>query len=167
MSFFRSRCPFEFDYNINGSKLTRAANTFKDLGIVFDTKLTFYPHIKASCCKALKIPGFVKRVCTQFKLVAPIKSLYCALVCSVLEYASVTCDPHTISHSYALERVQCKFLSFASYVLEINHPPYDYIPVLASLKLSLLADRRVRANISFLSKLISGLIDPPIPSPMH
>jgi len=112
MSFFRSRRPFEFDYNINGSKLTRAANTIKDLGIVFDTKLTFYPHIKTFFCKALKIFGFVKRVCSQFKLVAPIKSLYCALVHSVLEYASVICDPHTISHSYALERMQRKIPVF-------------------------------------------------------
>jgi hypothetical protein len=161
MSFFRSRRPFEFDYNINGSKLTCAANTIKDLGIVFDTKLMFYSHIEASCCKALKILGFVKRVCSQFKLVAPIKSLYCAIVRSVLEYASVICDPHTISYSYALERVQRKFLSFAGYVLEINHLPHDYTSVLTSLKLSSLANRRVRANLSFLSKLIAGLLDSP------
>lgn len=32
-------------------------NTIEDLGIAFDTKL--FPYIESSCCKALKILGFV------------------------------------------------------------------------------------------------------------
>jgi len=37
-----------FDYNINGHKLIKVGNTVKDLGILFDTKLTLFSHIKSS-----------------------------------------------------------------------------------------------------------------------
>jgi hypothetical protein len=161
MSFYRSCSPINFDYNINGHNLQKIGSTVKDLDIVFDIKLKFYPHIESSSSKALKILGYVKRVCIQFKLITLIKLLYCALVRSVLEYGSVLFDPHVISHSYILERVQRKFLNFAGHILKIPHQPHDYSPVHSSLQLSSLADKRIQANSTFLTKLLSGKIDSP------
>jgi len=60
-----------------------------------------------------------------------------------------------------LERVQNKFLKYASYVLEIECPPHNYLPVLEYLKLDSLANRRRHANLAFLSKLLNGQIDSP------
>jgi len=54
-----------------------------------------------------------------------------------------------------------KSVSFALYVLKIDHAQHDYFPVLIELKLSSLADRRVAANLSFLNKLLDGSIDAP------
>jgi len=47
----------------------------KDLGVMFDSDLKFRNHIDASCCKALKALGFLKRVCNEFKLRTPLKAL--------------------------------------------------------------------------------------------
>ncbi|KAF0753949.1 Uncharacterized protein FWK35_00038693, partial [Aphis craccivora] len=54
-----------------------------------------------------------------------------------------------------LERVQRKLLSFATYLLKIEHRFHDYEAVLNSLHLQSLADKR----ITVLLKLIDGSID--------
>ncbi|XP_008190178.1 uncharacterized protein LOC103312002 [Acyrthosiphon pisum] len=54
-----------------------------------------------------------------------------------------------------------RFLSYAAFVLKINHPPHDYFLVVQELSLISLADRRVNANIEFLNKLVDGRIDAP------
>jgi len=76
-----------------------------------------------------------------------IKSLYSALERSVLEYASVLWNPHTTNQSYLLERVQRKCLSFAVYKLG-----HDYSPVLLTLQLFYLTDRKFKTKLIFLSK---------------
>jgi hypothetical protein len=103
----------------------------------------------------------VKRIASEFKLESSIKVLYCSLVRSIVEYGSVLWDRHTTSSSLQLERVQRRFLSFAAYVLKIDHVPHDYFPVLTELHLSSLVDRRATANLSFLRKLLDGSIDAP------
>jgi hypothetical protein len=60
-----------------------------------------------------------------------------------------------------LERVQRKFLSFAAYLLNIEHRPHDYDAVIDRLSLQSLADRRITINKVFLVKLINGSIDCP------
>ncbi|KAF0750041.1 Uncharacterized protein FWK35_00025954 [Aphis craccivora] len=42
--------------------------------------LHFHNHIDATCCKVLKSLGFLKRICNEFKLITPLKALYCALI---------------------------------------------------------------------------------------
>lgn len=63
--------------------------TTNDLGIIFDRELNFHEYIEKSCYKALKILGFVKRVSMEFNLLSSLKSLFCALVRSILEYAMI------------------------------------------------------------------------------
>lgn len=55
-----------------------------------------------------------------------------------------------------VERVQCKFLSFASLVIKFDHLPHDYEPILIKLGLSYVVDGRNYANQAFLEKLIDG-----------
>lgn len=43
--------------------------------------------MEGACCKSLKVLIFYKRVCTQYNLITPMKSLYWVLVPSVFEYA--------------------------------------------------------------------------------
>jgi hypothetical protein len=63
-----------------------AGNTITDLGIVFDRELNFHIHSDSIYCKAIKILGFIKRIFSKFKLVIPIKSIYCAFVRSISKY---------------------------------------------------------------------------------
>lgn len=48
------------NYNINGVALIQV-NTIRDLGIVFDSRLSFEPHIKNITSRAYKILGFMSR----------------------------------------------------------------------------------------------------------
>jgi len=97
----------------------------------------------------------------EFKLSGSLKTVYCSLVRSLLEYASVLWDPFVVVDSCHLELVQRRFLASVAYMLKIVHPPHDYIPVLSALNLTSLADRRVKANLVFLGKLIDGSINAP------
>ncbi|XP_025409923.1 uncharacterized protein LOC112683222 [Sipha flava] len=123
--------------------------------------LTSMIILKKSCCKALKTLGFVERVSNEFNLLAPLKSLYCALVRPILEYVMVIWDPNTVIAKNQVEGVQRKFLYFTARVFHITHQPYDYEPVLAKLGLTTLADRRISASQDFLRKFMDGSIECP------
>ncbi|KAF0716965.1 Uncharacterized protein FWK35_00033782, partial [Aphis craccivora] len=60
-----------------------------------------------------------------------------------------------------IECLQRKFLKYASFVLNIDCLPHDYTPVLVKLNLETLSSRRKKANLVFLSKLLSGEVDAP------
>lgn len=105
--------------------------------------------------------GFIKRITTEFKLASTLKALYCSLVRPILEYGSVIWDFSTAQNALTLERVQNKFLKYVSHVLKIECLPHNNLPVLESLKLDSLANRRRAANLAFLSKLLNGQIDSP------
>lgn len=66
-----------------------------DLGMTFDRELNFHDHLDTMCCKELNILGFIKRICSELKLVTFIKSFYFAFVRSILEYRAVLWDPGT------------------------------------------------------------------------
>jgi hypothetical protein len=160
MSFTRRQSPIIFDYSLKGQSLLRVTIK-KDLGILLTSNLDYHSHIEHVTCKSLKTLGFIKRISNEFKLTHSLKNLYCALVRPIIEYGSVLWDPYTSSDSYQLERVQRKFLNFASFCLNIEHDPHDYSPILRHLKLSSLSDRRELANLSFLNKLVNNAIDAP------
>lgn len=66
-----------------------------------------------------------------------------------------------ITIDYELKRFQRTFQKFAAFALRIECAPHEYQPVLQCLHLSTLCDRRKQANLTFLSKLINGEVDPP------
>uniref|UniRef100_A0A2S2P984 RNA-directed DNA polymerase n=1 Tax=Schizaphis graminum TaxID=13262 RepID=A0A2S2P984_SCHGA len=124
--------------------------------------INFHSHLDNICCKALKMLGFIKRICNEFKLTSSIKTLYCAYVRSILEYGAVVWDPSTSCGKDQIERVQRKFLNYVAFILSIDHPPHDYTPILNKLGISSLVDRRKDANLKFLRLLIDGCIDSPV-----
>lgn len=80
MTLCRNSATMEFNYCLSSSSLNPSGNTVKDLSIIMDQKLTYHAHIEASCCKALNTLGLHKRICSEFKMVVPLKTLYCVLV---------------------------------------------------------------------------------------
>ena len=69
------------------------SQTFKDLGVVFDSKLAFIDHINTTVNSASKIYSFIYRNCRRFSNVETIRLLFCSLVRSRLEYASLIWYP--------------------------------------------------------------------------
>lgn len=160
MSFTRRQATILFDYSLNNHSITRVS-VKKYLGILLTSDLDYHSHIKHVTCKSLKTLGFIKRFSSNFNITYSLKNVYCVLIRPIIEYGSIIWDPYTSSDSSLLERVQRKFLNFASFGLNIHQEPHDYSLVLLHLQLSSLPDRRVLANINFLIKLTNGTINAP------
>jgi hypothetical protein len=66
--------------------------------------------------------GFIERNTSMFKSANCLRTLYFALVRSILEYGVIIWHPNLAKDVIRLERVQNRFLSYAAYLLEIDHP---------------------------------------------
>lgn len=162
MSYFMSKSPLVYNYTMNGSSLERV-NKIKDLGILFDNKLKFDSHIDVMVAKARSSLGFICRFGYEFTDPLTLKSLYCALVRSKLEYASPVWAPHYNKYKNKIESVQKRFLLFAlrfynwgeGFVL----PPYEDRCQLLSLQT--LEQRRVNSDLIFISDAMRGTIKSP------
>ena len=91
---------------------------------MFDTKLNFNNHISYVVSKASKCLGFLFRVTKNFRNIHCLKALYCAIVRSILEYASLVWSPYYQNGISRLESVQKKFFRFALRNLPWNNPVY-------------------------------------------
>ena len=68
---------------------------FKDLGSLVSYNLSWNSHINRIVSKAIRMLGLISRTCKgQFDIPA-LKTLYCSLVRSQLEYSLVVWLPHT------------------------------------------------------------------------
>jgi Reverse transcriptase (RNA-dependent DNA polymerase) len=162
MTFSRARVVSNSNYFINGELLPRSMGPIKDLGILFDPKLKFDCHINNIVNRSHKILGFIIRNCADFTDKYALKSIYCSLVRSICEYGSIIWSPYQSGHKSRLEKVQQKFLRFLSFKCSIPREPHSsYAPLLSILNLETLEQRRLRLDLYFLYKLLSGNIDCP------
>lgn len=160
-SFYRSRTAIAFDYMINNCKLSRPSE-LKDLGVWYDVKLSFTNHVDRIIARAVAMLGFVMRCAREFKDPYTIKSLYCSLVRSILEYASVVWSPTYAVHIKRIEFIQKRFLLFS---LRHLFPPSDfqnlppYSQRLQLIDLTMLSARRKVADLIYFCKVLLGDID--------
>jgi len=87
MRYYLIKNPIKFQYYVSDSQIELVSN-YKDLGIIFDTKLNFTLHSEMIRNKAILNLGFIKRTCGTFANPLPLNILYCSLVRSNLEYCS-------------------------------------------------------------------------------
>jgi hypothetical protein len=133
VSFTRKTKPLLFDYKINGSILTRR-ESIRDLGVIFDSKLSFGEHIRTIAGTAFRALGFVLRAGREFSDVATLKLLYITYVRSRLEYASLVWSPIYDVHSSLLERVQRRFLKNVVFMLNGAYPPVSWVSTRSSAR---------------------------------
>ena len=79
MSFSRSTCNILYPYNIDSIELSRV-NCMKDLGVIFDPKLTFNFHVDYVISKSLSMLKFIQRNSSPFADPSSILCLYNSLV---------------------------------------------------------------------------------------
>jgi len=160
LSYSLKTSVIDFGYELDGTLLKRD-NTFKDLGITFDTKLSFTAHIENITSDSLKAYGFITRCRHDFFDPSIMKTLYFAFVRSRLEYASLIWCPYYDVHTGSLERVQRKFLKFLAFCYDETYPvrgfPQDLL--LERFSLPALEQRRGSFSLVFLYKLLHGRID--------
>lgn len=107
--------------------------------------------------------GFIFRSSKYFNKVATLRLLYCSLVRSQLECASVVWAPYQLNHNLKIERVQHRFFRKISFDLgmPMQYTDHVYDHLLDHLKLTTLARRRIMLDMIFLYKLINGHITCP------
>lgn len=158
--FSRTHSHILHEYNLNNVKLTPVSQ-IRDLGVIFDSNLTFTAHIDDITNKALKILGFLCRTLTDFKSLDCMKTLYISLVRSQVEYNSPIWSPFYKVHSNNIERVQHKFLRYLNFKLKIPIENINYLSLMNRLNLITLSDRRIISDLILLYRVMNNLIDSP------
>ena len=86
---------------------------FKDLGITTDHHLNWNSHTDKVVARANKMLGLIKRTCRSLDDPKTLKTLFCSLVRSNLEYCSVVWSPYTkrnIKKIVGVQRRATKFI---------------------------------------------------------
>ena len=102
--------------------------------------------------KANKILDLVKRTCKGMKDITTLRTLFCALVRSQLEYCTVVWSPQTARNINKLEKIQTRATKF------ILKTDVDYDTRRKQLNLLSLEDRRFLFDVLFLYKVLNGYI---------
>ena len=162
ISFRRVRTAIAFEYNVAGTPLQRV-NQVKDLGVILDERLTYVEHFSNTIDKANRQLGFMFKISSEFRDPLCFKALYCSLVRSLLEFASVVWSPYQAVWSSRFEAVQRRFVRYALRYLPwsdpLNLPPYANRCRL--LGLDTLAERRNASNATFVAKILLAEYDVP------
>jgi ribonuclease P/MRP protein subunit RPP40 len=164
-TFTKKVKPLLFDYTLNNKILLRRSSV-QDLGVLFDSKLSFCDHILSflsMTSAAFKSLGFVLRSAKEFGNVVTLKLLYITYVRSKLEYASLVWSPIHNIYIAELERVQRRFLKSSIFMLDGLYPPRDFPQelLLDRLGLQSLSNRRLEHSVIFLYKLLHGSLHCP------
>lgn len=159
LTFTRKKDPIIYDYKITDISLTRA-DTIRDLGIMFDSQLTFNNHIFSLVNKATKMYGFIVRNTRYFTNLQCIRHLYITFVRSQLEYCAVVWSPYYQYQIYNVEKVQNRVLRYM-YFKETGS--YDLMVAKSELRerynCPTLEQRRKVHHIIYLHKLLHGNVD--------
>ena len=113
----------------------------KDLGVTFDSDVSFREHIATKINKANSITGLIRRSFT-FLDCESFTKLYCALVRPHLEYGQSIWSPHLMKDLDAIENVQIR----ATRLVDGLHN-MSYSERLQKLDLPTLRYRRLRGDI--------------------
>ena len=97
--------PFTSSFFLENSELEEVKE-FKDLGIITNHHLSWNPHIDYIVSKSNRMLGLIERTFKGLDDPKTLRTLYCSLVRSNLEYCSVVWSPYTKRNTDKLERVQ-------------------------------------------------------------
>lgn len=121
ITFTRKQQHIHFDYTINNTVISRKSS-ITDLGVVFDTKLSFIDHVRKATSDASRAYGFIVRNCKNFNNVDTLKMLYYAFVRSKLEYACIVWFPIYRCYIAEVEQIQKRYLKYLSYKMDGTYP---------------------------------------------
>jgi hypothetical protein len=158
MRFHRIKHPVIFNYFLNG-QLLACVQTVRDLGVTLDVKMSLNAHVNNITEKAMRLLGFIIRICRPFFSLYTLRVLYVSLVRSILESSSVVWNPYYAVHVAQIERVQRKFLRHVNFRLGIPYDQLDYEFLSDVMGLPALSNRRILLDLSFLHKIVNAKVD--------
>lgn len=160
MSYTLKSDTIKFDYGLNNIILQRP-DVINDLGVSFDSKLTFSQHIINLTNSALKSYGFIARNSRDFLDCNTLKILYYAYVRSKLEYASLAWSPHYATYIDRIESVQRRFLKLLSFKIDGIYPAIGtpHSELLNRHSIQSLRQRRDTYSLIFIHKALKNEVD--------
>lgn len=160
VSFTKRLKPIHFNYNIDDQSLARK-DSMRDLGVLFDSKLSFREHINQLTSNCFRLLGFIFRNTGDFSKEHTFKILFNSLVRSRLEYSATVWSPFYQLHIESLEKIQRRFLKYLSFKLDGSYPEIGYPTenLLSRFSMESLEARRTKSQVIFLRNLLYGNID--------
>ena len=137
---------------LNGSPLERVYS-FKYLGVILNSQLSWSPHIDYICSKTRKLLGFIFHNFYFHSSPSALLKLYLSLILPHLSYCSSLWDPYQLKDIKKLEDVQ----SFALKLSTKQWSP-DYHSLLYQLSLPKLSSRRKISKFLLLYKFICNIL---------
>ena len=127
-------------------------NTYKYLGLLLSSDLSWTQHINNICTKAKKLLGLIYRRFYQFSTPASLFQMYISLVRPNLEYASQVWSPYKVGEVNSLEHVQ-------KFALRMCTKSWDtsYQELLQLFSLPDLQQRRLYLDLCTMFRIINGL----------
>lgn len=162
ITFSRKKHPITFSYILEGVDVHRV-NHIKDLGVILDCQLTYSQHISYVIDKASRTLGFIFRIAKSFTAIYCLKSLYCSLVRSVLEYCCPVWNPNYQNSVQRVESIQRRFIWFALRRLPWRDPHRlpSYESRCQLIHLDPLWSQRDTTRALFVADILKGRFDCP------
>ncbi len=151
------RKPLNTTYNINSFAMA-AVKTHRDLGVIFDSKMTFNPHIDNIVSCGRRMIGMMKRFGKGLSVRALI-TVYVSFVRPKLEYASIIWNSVGRVKSDKLETVQRDFFKYISFIDNSNYRNVTYEDNCKSFILPSLSKRRSYFDLLFLFKSVNNVFN--------
>ena len=146
---------YEYKYRINDETVGIIENVqmFKDLGVMFDSELSFSNHIYNKINVANKMLGIIKRHFINLNK-ETFLLLYKSLVRSHLEYANSVWYPYKVTLIEDIEKVQRRATKLVH-----TCSKFSYVERLKFLNLPTLQFRRVRGDMIEVFKILNNIYD--------
>ena len=137
-------------YTMDGSDLFTDTEE-KDVGVLFDSSLTFRKHIRNMVAKANSRIGMIKRSFSMLSI-QNFKLLYKSLVRPILEYCSSIWFPLYKGDVQEIEKVQRRATKLVKQIRNMDYPDR-----LKALKLTTLTYRRKRTDVLQVYRIINKI----------
>lgn len=160
ISFCNKKKPIIFNYKLDNIQIDRC-NHINDLGVIITDKLNYDKHINTITTKSYRSLGFIKRHCLKYFSLNTISRLYTTLVRPHVEYACTIWNPHQITQSNNIEKLQHRFVKWVCFKQNIPYHRVDYPTLCGQLNLISLQSRRTISDISFILKILNNSINVP------
>lgn len=151
-----------FPYTFANNQIEKVSE-HKDLGVVFDQKLSFKNHIDFVSNNAMQSLGCIKRFARGFTLQSK-KNLFFSLVLSKIEYACQIWSPYYAGQMKMIESIQGNFSIWALELqrdpITFKYPSYDIR--LEVLNMKKVSRRHTESAILCMYDLLTRNLDAPI-----